>query len=152
MRAEISREFPVPLKKGYDYLVDWRMFPQWRVGMVEVLNPETAAWSNPGDKFRFAYRMLGRTVEGESVLEDIREQELLRFTSTVPGLGSVTETWRYQPIEDELFAISVVMESTEPTSFFGKVIDRTLMPRVVERDLERTFDNLQDIFSMGVPD
>jgi hypothetical protein len=152
MRAEVRREFPIALKQGWDYLMDWRLFPQWRVGMVEVLDPETAAWSKPGDKFRFAYRMLGRTVEGECVLEDIREHELNRFTSTVPGLGTVTETWRYQDIDDDLFAISVIMEGSEPTSFFGKVIDRTLMPRVVERDLHRTFDNLHDIFTMGVPE
>jgi len=152
MRVELSREFPVPLKAAYDYLSDWKLFPDWRVGMVEVLNPDTAAWSKPGDGFRFSYRMLGRVIEGESVIEEIREQEIDRFTSTVPGLGTVTETWLYRPVDDESFSLTVIQEGPEPTSFFGKIIDRTLLPRVIRRDLERTLDNLEDIFSMGVPD
>lgn len=152
MRVELSREFPVPLKAAYDYLSDWRLFSDWRVGMVEVLNPDTAAWSKPGDGFRFSYRMLGRLIEGESVIEEIHEQEIDRFTSTVPGLGTVTETWMYKPVGEESFALTVIQESPEPTSFFGKIIDRALLPRVIQRDLERTLDNLEDIFSMGVPD
>jgi len=152
MRVELSREFPVPLKQAYDYLSDWRLVTNWRIGMVEILNPDTAAWSKPGDGFRFTYRMLGRVIEGESVIDEIREHELDRFTTTVPGLGSLTETWLYKPIDDESFAVTVIQEGPEPTNFFGKIIDRTLLPRVIQRDLERSLDNLEDIFSMGVPD
>jgi hypothetical protein len=152
MRVDLSREFHVPLKAAYDYLSDWTAFTDWRVGMVEVLNPDTAAWSKPGDGFRFSYRLLGRLIEGESVIDEIREQEIDRFTSTVPGLGTVTETWLYKPIDEESFALTVIQEGPEPTNFFGKIIDRTLLPRVIQRDLERTLDNLEDIFSMGIPD
>ena len=152
MHVELSREFPVSLKAAYDYLSDWKLFADWRVGMVEVLNPDTAAWRKPGDGFRFSYRILGRMIEGETAIEEIREHELDRFTTTVPGLGTMSETWIYKPIDDESFALTVIQESPEPTNFFGKIIDRALLPRVVQRDLERTLDNLEDIFSMGVPD
>jgi hypothetical protein len=152
MRVELSREFPIPLKQGYDYLMDPNLFSSWRVGMIEILDPEHAAWNAPGDRFRFAYRLLGRRIEGECALDELREAELVRFTATMPGLPTVHEAWHYKAIDDNSFELKSVQETDEATNFFGKVIDRTLLPRVIERDLERTLDNLDDIFSMGVPD
>lgn len=152
MRVEMRREFHVPLKQAYDYLMDWRHIPDWRIGTIEILEPAKAKWSQPGDSFRFAYRLLGRRVEGDAELVEVREHELIRLTSSVPGLGSMDESWRYEPIDDESFGMVVIQESPEPTSFFGRMIDRMLLPRVLEKDLARTLDNLEDIFSMGVPE
>jgi hypothetical protein len=152
MRVELTREFPIPLKQGYDYLMDYKLFPAWRVGMIEILDPERAAWSKAGDGFRFAYRLLGRRIEGECVLDELREADLVRFTATVPGLPKVHETWHYRATGDDSFELNSVQETGEATNFFGKVIDRTLFPRAIERDLRRTLDNIEDIFSMGVPD
>jgi hypothetical protein len=152
MRVELSREFPIPLKQGYDYLMDPNLFSAWRVGMIEILDPQQPAWNTPGDRFRFAYRLLGRRVEGECVLEELKEAALVRFTATLPGLPTVHEAWHYRPIDDDSFELKSVQETEEATNFFGKVVDRTLLPRAIERDLRRTLDNLEDIFSMGVPD
>lgn len=152
MRVELSREFSIPLKQGYDYLMDYKLFPAWRVGMIEILEPEHAAWSKAGDGFRFAYHLLGRRIEGQCVLEELREAELVRYTATIPGLPSVHETWHYRATGDDSFEVRSVQETEESTNFFGKVVDRMLLPRAIEKDLNRTLDNLEDIFSMGIPD
>lgn len=152
MRVELSREFPIPLKQAYDYLMDPSLIPAWRVGMIEILDPEHAAWNTPGDRFRFAYRLLGRRIEGVCVLDELQEAELVRFTASIPGLPTVHEAWYYRPIDNDSFELKTVQETDEATNFFGKVIDSTLLPQVIRRDLERTLDNLEDIFSMGVPD
>ncbi|MDH3398333.1 MAG: SRPBCC family protein [Acidimicrobiia bacterium] len=152
MRVELSREFPIPLKQGYDYLMDPKLFSAWRVGMIEILDPDHAAWSQAGDRFRFAYRLLGRRVEGECVLDELQEGELVRYTASIPGLPKVHETWRYRATGESSFELKSVQETEESTSFFGKAIDRMVFPRAIERDLKRTLDNLEDIFSMGVPD
>lgn len=152
MRVELSREFPISLKSGYDYLMDPKLFPAWRVGMIEILDLEHATWSKAGDGFRFAYRLLGRRVEGECILDELREAELVRFTATIPGVPKVHESWHYRAIDEDSFELKSVQETEEATSFFGKAIDGMLLPRVIERDLTRTLDNLDDIFSMGVPD
>ena len=85
-------------------------------------------------------------------MDELREAELVRFTATMPGLPTVHEAWHYMAIDDNSFELKSVQETDEATNFFGKVIDRTLLPRVIQRDLERTLDNLDDIFSIGVPD
>ena len=122
MRVELSREFPVPLKHAYDYLMDPKLFSAWRVGMIEILDPEDAIWSKAGDGFRFAYRLLGRRVEGECVLDELREAELVRFTASMPGLPTVHEAWHYRAIDDDSFELTSVQETDEATSFFGKAI------------------------------
>ena len=152
MRVELSREYPIPLKQGYDYMTDPLLFPVWRTGMIEILDPEHAAWNQAGDGIRFAYRLLGRRVEGEAILDEARDAELIRFTGTVPGIPKVHETWHYRATGEDSFEVRTVQETEEATSLFGKAIDRTLFPRAIERDLRRAFDNLEEIFSMGVPD
>jgi len=152
MRVEMTHEYPVPLKKGYDYLMDIKTLPQWRSGLIEVINPESTSWHMPGDRMRVAYRVLGRRVEAECTLGENREAELVRFTTRAPGLPSVSESWHYMPKGGEAFAVKVIQETEEATNFFGNTIDRMLLPRVVEKDLARTLDNLADIFSVGVPD
>ncbi len=152
MRVEMSRDFPVPLKQGFDYLMDITSLPDWRFGVIEVIHPEETSWSSAGDRLRVAYRLLGRRVESECELDEINEVELVRFTARTPGLPTVHETWQYSPKGENAFGIKVIQETEEATSFFGKAIDRMLLPRVLEKDLNRTLDNLQDIFSMGVPD
>jgi len=52
----------------------------------------------------------------------------------------------------EGFTTTVVMGTDEPTSFFGKAVDRMLIPRALERDLSRSLDNLTDIFAVGIPE
>ena len=152
MRVEMSRVFPAPLKQGYDYLMDWRMIPGYRAGVIEIVNPQTTAWSKTGDSMRLAYRVLGRRIESDCTLNEVREGEMTSFTARTPGLPTVRETWRYAPEGEDSFSVTVVQETGEASSFFGKVIDRTLLARVVEKDLARSLDNLEDIFSVGVPE
>ena len=152
MRVEMSREFSVPLKQAYDYLMDIKTIPDWRVGVIEMIEPEWASWHMPGDRMRLAYRVLGRRVESECTLEENKEAELVRFTTRTPRLPSVHESWHYTPKGQDAFELKVIQETEEAESFFGKVIDRMLLPRVIEKDLARTLDNLEDMFSMGVPD
>jgi hypothetical protein len=152
MRVEMTHEYPVPLKRAYDYLMDVKSIPQWRNSLIEVINPERTSWHAPGDRMRVAYMVLGRRVEAECTLEENREAELVRFTTRAPGLPSVSECWEYTAKGDDACAVKVTQETEEGTSFFGSTIDRMLIPRVVEKDLNRTLDNLADIFSIGVPD
>ena len=152
MRVEMSREFSVPLKQGYDYLMDVKTLPEWRSGLIEVIEPESASWHMPGDRMRLAYRVLGRRVETECTLGENKETELVRFSTRTPGLPSVHESWHYTPKGQDAFEVKVIQETEEAESFFGKAIDRMLLPRVIEKDLARTLDNLEDMFSMGVPD
>jgi hypothetical protein len=148
----MARTYSVPRKKVFDYLNDFTTWPSWYTGVLEILNPEDAAWNKPGDKVRFAYKLLGRRLEGECVLDEVIAAELVKFTATMPMVGEVHQEWAYHDQGDGSVTIEVGMETAEPTSFFGKVIDRTVIPRVLERDLEHTLDTLEETFTIGLPD
>ena len=151
MRVELMRTYPVPRKKAFDYLDDFTTWPTWYAGMLEIIEPDTAAWSASGDKVRFAYKLLGRRLEGECTLEEVRDGELVKFTATIPMVGDVHQEWSYSDAGESAFTLKAVMETAEPTSFFGKVIDKMVIPRVLERDLRHTLDNLEETFAMGIP-
>ena len=152
MRTEIAKMLPVPLKNGFDYLDDYNKWPDWYVGMTEILDAGMAQWVFPGDSVKFAYRLLGRRVEGVSTLDEKIDGQFVRFHSDVPGLPRVYHEFHYGTAGDEAFILKVVLETKEDelTSFFGKVIDKTMFPRVLDRDLRGSLDNLEEIFVAGL--
>ncbi len=149
--VELTRTFPVELKKAWDYMNDPHHWADWFVNMLSVETPD-ARWAEPGDRVRFTYRLLGRKLEGECTIDEREVPTLISYTAKIPGLPDVHHTWRHVEGEGPSVATTVVQETDEPTSFFGKVVDRMLIPRALERDLRRTIDNLEDMFSMGVPE
>ncbi len=152
MIVEMTRTYPVARKEAFDYLFDHRTWPNWYTGLIAIVDPEDAKWAEPGDTVRFAYKMLGRRVEGTCTLEEVRDAEFVRFVALLPSVGNVHQEWTYYESGDNAVAMKVRMESDEPASFFGKTIDRMLMPKIVERDLKHTLDHLEEIFMVGVPE
>lgn len=152
MRVELTRTYPVPRKKAFDYLDDFRTWPSWYTGVLEIIDDATAAWDEAGDKVRFAYKLLGRRLEGECTLDDVVEAELVEFTATMPMVGDVHQKWSYRDAGEGAVTLTVGMETEEPTSIYGKMIDRMVIPRVLERDLRHTLDHLEETFAIGLPD
>ena len=150
MKIELTQAFPIPLKKGFDYLDDFRTWPDWYNGMIEIIEPALAKWIAPGDEVRWTYRLLGRKLEGKAVLDSRVEGEFAVFTTKVEGLPEIHWEYRYAEAGPEAFVLKVVMETEEATSFFGKVIDRTLLPKMIERDLRTSLENLDHIFAMSL--
>lgn len=151
MRVELKGTFAVPRKKAFDYLDDFTTWPTWYAGMLEIIEPDKATWSAAGDKVRFAYKLLGRRLEGECTLEEVHEAELVKFTATIPMVGDVHQEWFYSDAGDDAFTLKVILETEEATSFFGKVIDKMVIPRVLERDLRHTLEHLEETFAIGIP-
>jgi hypothetical protein len=152
MRTEIAKTFPVPLKEGFDYIDDHRTWPDWYVGVTEILDPAAAQWIVPGDTVKFAYRLLGRRLEGVLTLDQRIDADFEKFHSDVPGLPRVYSEYHYGTAGTEAFILKVVLETKEDgmTTFFGKVIDRMVLPRTLERDLRGSLDNLEEIFIAGL--
>jgi hypothetical protein len=150
-RVELTRTFPVELKPAWDYLNDPHHWTDWFVNMLSVQDPDVR-WAEPGDSARFTYRLLGHMLEGECTIDERDAPTFISYTARIPGLPDVHHTWRHSEARGPLVTTTVVQETEEPTSFLGKVVDRMLIPRALERDLRRTLDNLDDMFSMGIPD
>ncbi len=151
MRFEETRTMPVELKKGWDYVNDFRRWPDYYAGFDHIVDPDNGAWDDVGDTVAFAYRLLGRIIEGVAVLEERDEGVMVKLVAKVPPLPDVTQEWHYTELADQ-FILRVVLETEGATSFMGRLIDGTLLPRALEKDLKRTLDNLEAIFEMGIPD
>ena len=152
MRVEIKRTFPVPRKKAFDYLDDFHTWPMWYSGVLEILDADTAAWDKQGDMVRFAYKLLGRRLEGQTFLDEVDDGAYVKMHSTMPMVGEVRHEWIYEDAGEGAFTLIGIMETDEPTKVFGKLIDRTVVPKILERDLTTTFENLEQTFALGVPD
>jgi hypothetical protein len=150
MRFEETRTMPAEMKKGWDYINDFRSWPDFSAGVDRIIDPHTCAWSAVGDRVHFSYRLLGRSIEAFATIDARDEGSLVTFTTRIPALPDVIQEWHYTDLDDH-FILRVVLETEGATSFMGRLIDGTLLPRALEKDLRRTMDNLEDIFEIGVP-
>lgn len=143
-----SRRYPVSRTDAFSYLTDPQNWPDYYSGVVAVA--ESAAFGKPGDTVDVTYSLLGRRVGVSVTVDEIRDGEMIRHTAVVPGLPDVHQTWTYRDAGDGLM-LDASLTTEGSTSFFGRAIDRLVVPRALQRDLERTLGKLEDVFALGVP-
>jgi hypothetical protein len=147
--TERSREYALDRHTLYRWLVQPPNWPRFYNSMTEVMPCER--FQEPGDEVTFRYRLLGRTVEGTSTLLEWQEGERFVSRAEVPGLPEVKHHWTYEDCEAGT-RVTVVMDTPPVESFFGRVIDRYIVPRQMQRDLEHTLDTIDDLVAAGLPD
>ena len=152
MKFEEKIEFPISLKEMWDFSMDFNEWPLWYAGMLEIVEPEKCAWSKPGDSVRVAYKMLGRRIEYTCTVSEYKEYELVDFVAEPPVLPAAHFRWHWKPLGEERVELTVELESEEPTSFFGKVIEKTQVPRIYHKDTVRSLSNLEEIATVGIPE
>lgn len=145
------RTYPVERKPAFAYLANPANWPDFYSGILEIADPDGVSYEKPGDTVAFTYSLLGRRLPGTATIDEYLEGELVRHTARVPGLPDVLQTWEYRDAAGGL-ALEVSMTTEESTSFLGKTIDRLVVPRALQRDVERTLDKLEDVFAQGVPE
>ena len=59
---------------------------------------------------------------------------MVRFSTKIASLPEVVQEWHYTDLDDQ-FTLRVVLETEEATSFMGRVIEGTLLPKAMEKDL-----------------
>jgi uncharacterized protein YndB with AHSA1/START domain len=150
MRTEAVQRIPLPREEVYNYLVDPETWAYWMAGILDVTDPDLVEWTQPGDKVHLGYRLLGRRIETEVELDEIQPAQYVKSHATTP-VGNVNQQWFYSDAGENSTTLRVVYETDEPTSFFGSIIDRTVIPQAIERDLKNTMANLEQIFAMGSP-
>jgi hypothetical protein len=151
MRFEETREIPVSVKWMWDYHNDFNTWPLWYAGCTEIIDPETAAWGEVGDTVRVAYKVLGRRLEFPCIIEEYEEHKLVRFLCDMPKpIPRAHQTWRYTDLGDDRMVLDVVMEGEDSTNWFGKIVDRMVLPRIYQRDMANSLDNLVNIAAVDL--
>lgn len=146
-----SRSYPVERKEAFAYLTNPSTWPDYYSGIVDIDDAEAATFDEAGDTVDFTYSLLGRRIKGSATIDEIREGELVRHTARVSGLPDVHQSWEYRDT-DTGFAVDVTLTTEESTRFLGKTVDRFVIPRTLQRDIERTLDKLEDVFALGIPE
>ena len=140
--VEMSREFPVERKELWDRLTDPENLPAF---YNNVIDASSGRFTEVGDTIEMTYRLLGRNSAGTVTLIEVEPGERIRFRGEVPGVPPVEHEWVYRDTDDGT-QVDVRMESVEVDSWLGRSLDRFLIPRQLEKDLERSLDNIEVLF------
>ena len=138
MRLEVTHRFALPLRDGFDYIVEPHNWPEYWPGLIRV--QPGSRWRAPGDHARVVMRFLGRSVELEMTLRTFEPYRLVEYTSVQHGLPDMRHERGFSAVGDE-FEYRLAVEF-EPRAGLRGAFDRTLVRRAVERTLQRTVSNL----------
>jgi uncharacterized protein YndB with AHSA1/START domain len=139
-RVELTHRFAVPLRDGFDYIVDPRNWPEYWPGLVRV--EPGSRWQAPGDRARVVMRLLGRSVELEMTLRTFDPYRLVEYTSVQEGLPDARHERGFTDAGDR-FDYRLAVEF-DPRAGMRGVVDRRLVRRTVARTLQRTVGNLEE--------
>jgi Polyketide cyclase / dehydrase and lipid transport len=141
-RVEAAHRYDVPLERGFAFITDtanWSMF--WP-GYVRL--EDGASWGAPGDTARLVTRLLRRERELTMTITAFEPNRLVTYASTQPGLPDAYHERHFEPDGDG-FVYRLVVEY-EPRGGIAGLLDRILLPRVIRRAFERTFEALEHEF------
>ncbi len=75
----------------------------------------------------------------------------MAFVAEPPVLPPGHFSWHWRPLGEERVELTVELETEEPTSVFGKTIEKALVPSIYHKDLVRSLSNLEEIVAVGFP-
>jgi hypothetical protein len=91
----VTHRVAIPLRDGFDYIVEPRNWPGYWPGLVRV--QPGSRWRAPGDRARVVMRLLGRTVELEMTLRTFDRYRIIEYTSVQQGLPACAMNVASQP-------------------------------------------------------
>jgi hypothetical protein len=143
-RLEETRELPISVRDGFDYITNVRNWRSYWPRLVDVPDEETVSWSSPGDVAKVVLELRGRPVEMKMSLDEFRPYELVAYDSTQEGLPTFHHERHFRDRNGTLEYTLVI--SFEPRSGLRGIVDRIFVARVVRQSLTETLDNLEGIF------
>lgn len=143
MRLEVTERFAVPLREGFDYIVDPSNWPAYWPDLIRVR--PGSRWQDPGDRAGVVMRLLGRPVELEMTLRVFEPYRLVEYDSVQRGLPDVHHE-RGFAADGEGFTYRLAVEF-EPRPGLRGAFDRRIVRRAVARTLRRTLANLEAQFT-----
>jgi hypothetical protein len=139
MRLEVSHRFLIPLRDGFDYIVEPRNWPEYWPGLIRV--QPGSRWQAPDDRAGVVMRLLGRHVELVMTLRTFDPYHLVEYTSVQQGLPDVRHERGFSATGTG-FDYRLAVEF-EPRAGLRGAFDRLLVRRAVKRTLQRTVANLE---------
>jgi uncharacterized protein YndB with AHSA1/START domain len=145
--ATMTREYPIDRKALFDHVTDPATWPSFYSGLTDVDVPDR--FDEPGHRATLRYRVLGRIVDVESELLEYDPPNRFRTRAQTPGLPPVEHDWHYEDTDGGT-KVTVTLTSHEVDSWLGRTLDRFVLPRQLEKDLERSLDNVEGLVEFGI--
>jgi len=135
-RIERINTINAPVEKVFAYLSDPMNELEWLPGMMEV---KDVRGKGVGGHYRFVYRLIGLSREGESTCtEYIPNQRIV--TQSKGGIVS-TFTWTFKS-QNGGTELSVVIDYTIPIPVLGKVVEAVAL-KWIEREADMAGGNIK---------
>jgi hypothetical protein len=144
VRVEVTRDLPVPVAEGFDYITDVRNWRSYWPHVVEVPDEEHVSWSAPGDEASVILHVRGRPTEMRMKLSEFRPYEGVFYNSSQEGVPDFWHERHFKESQGRLRYTLVI--AFEPRKGVRWPVDRLLVTRIVRRNLVETLDNLERIF------
>lgn len=144
--VEMSRDYPVETQELFGYLSDVSNWPSY---YNNILDATGGQFQVPGDTATFRYRILGRIADVSAEVLEGTPGERVRLVARTKGLPDTEHDWRYEPTSTGT-TVRVTLHAPEPDNWLGRVVDRVVIPRQFEKDLNRTLDNIGELIATGM--
>ena len=143
-RLEVTRDLPVGLERGFDYITDVDNWATYWPKLLEIRAPETIRWREPGDTATVVVEARGKPTVMHLTLGQFVPYERVIYTSTQEGLPEFRHERHFRQVDDTLRYTLVI--AYEPRSGLRGIVDRLFVPRHVRASLVETMDNLARVF------
>ena len=143
MRLELTHRFAIPLRDGFEYIVEPRNWPEYWPGLIRV--QPGSRWRAPSDRARVVMRLLGRPVELEMTLCTFDAYRLVEYSSVQHGLPDVRHERGFLAT-DNGFEYRLAVEF-DPRLGLRGALDRRFVRPAVERAMRLTVVNLEALLA-----
>ena len=138
--AKVERSITVdaPVEKVFDYILDPSNEPEFIPSTLQV-SDVTRTEQGVGTHFRWAYKLVGMRMEGETTFTECVPNKRLVSESR----GGIASTWTYtfEPQGDRT-RMTTVIEYTIPIPVLGKVAE-ALVLKQKERAVDLAMENIK---------
>ncbi|MDJ0790767.1 MAG: hypothetical protein QNJ71_02620 [Acidimicrobiia bacterium] len=149
MRLEMTRTFPVPRQRGWDYVEDFHTWPEWMD--ADLVDPDESARAKPGDTVRLRTTLLGVPMHGSLILEEMVSPEMSRTLYRWPGWPDIHVEQRYSHAGPSAFTMELIASSDEDEGWLGTAIAWLMVntPLMMRQQIHEQFDRLDEAFRKG---
>ena len=150
MRFQMMRTFPGPRQRGWDYIEDFRTWPEWMD--VDLIDSDESARTKPGDTVRLAGKVLGLPIRGELILEEFTAPEVSRTLYRWPGWPDIHVEQRYTHAGPGAFTLELTAHTREDEGWLGNAVAWSMMniSQMMRRQVQSDFDRLDEAFRKGL--
>jgi hypothetical protein len=149
VRIELTRNLPVALREGFDYITDVRNWPEYWPHFVEIPERDAVRWREAGDRAAVVVETRGRPTELRMTLEEFAPFDRVVYRSSQEGLPDFHHERLFREEGGRLRYTLVI--AYEPRPGLRGLFDRLILPRYVRASFAETMDNLERAFSNQSP-